>query len=316
MNTNATQTQQKTETTNPWAVQTPFLTDAFNQAKGALGNAYTGDRVAQFTPDQLATFRRMVGAGNSPTGENIGATAGTLMNGGATATTGALSRLGAFAPTGGTQSNIDAANAYADAAANPAAVDAALRDARRQVSEQALPQVARSAALTGNAMSSKRAITEGLIERGLAEKGADVSATMRQDAFDKGLQLAEGGRQFDNNALLDAMKSQGSLGANAAASGMSGADTSVDAMGKLFALAQQGGAGEQAATQAGLDNSIGKSDSVWDNLMKYYGIVGGNNWGGTTTGNAKTETAPGLWQTIGGLMGAGGALLGGFRGGR
>jgi hypothetical protein len=254
----------------------------------------------------------MVGAGNSPAGENIGTTADTLMNGGANAATGALRRLGAFTPTGGTQSNIDAANSYADAAANPAAVDAAMRDARRQVSEQALPQVARSAALTGNSMSSKNAITQGIIERGLAEKGADVAATMRQDAFDKGLQLAEGGRQFDNSSILDALKSQGSLGASTAASGMAGADTSVDTLGKLFSLAQQGGAGEQAANQANLDNSIGKSDSTWDNLMKYYGIVGGNNWGGTTTGNGTTTSTPSIWQTVGGLMSAGGNIAGAF----
>lgn len=313
MNTSSTQTKTENTQTNPWAVQTPFLTNAFNQAQTQLGSSYKGDTVAQFTPDQLATFQKMVGAGSSPLGQNVGATADTLMGSGTNAATGALTRLGAFNPTGGTASNIDAANAYADAAASPAAVDAAMRDARRQVSEQALPQIARTSSLTGNAMSSKRAISEGIIERGLAEKAADTSAAMRQDAFKSGLTLAEGGRQYDNSAILDAMKAQGTLGGGLAESGVNAAGGSVDTMGKLFALASAGGAGERDAAQAALDNQMGKSASAWDDLMKYYGIVGGNNWGSTSNGTSTATKTPSIWETVGGLMSAGGSLMKGFK---
>ncbi len=309
MSSGSTTETKQNQTNNPWAVQIPYLTDAFSKAQGQVNSGYTGDRVAQFTPDQLATFQRMVGAGNNPAAQNIGATSDQLMTGGANATTGALSRLGAFNPAGGTQSNIDAANSYADAAVSPGAIDAVMRDARRSVSEGALPQIARNSAVTGNTMSSRRAISEGLVERGLAEKTADVSAGMRSDAFGKGLSLAEGGRQFDNNAMLDALKASGSIGAGASEAGISGANSGVDTLGKLFQLATAGGAGQQAATQAGYDNSIAKSGSVWDDLAKYYGIVGGNNWGGTQSGTGTSTKNPSIWEIAGGLMSAGGSLL-------
>jgi hypothetical protein len=313
MSGSSTQTQQQNSTTNPWAVQTPYLTDAFAKAQGASNSSYSGDRVAQFTPDQLATFQRMIGAGNSPLGQSAGTTAGTLM-GGANAAEGAWQRLGSFIPQGGTDSNIAAANSYADAAVSPSAIDAVMRDARRSVSEGALPQIARASAVSGNALSSKRQIAEGIVERGLADKTADVSATMRSDAFNKGLTLAEGSRQFDNTAMLDALKSGGSLGISSASSGIQGAGSSVDTLGKLFELANTGGAGMQAANQASLDNNIAKSDSVWDNLARYYGIVGANNWGGTSSGTATTTKTPSAWEVIGGLMSAGGSLMGGAKG--
>jgi hypothetical protein len=310
---NTSSTTKSESTTNPWGPQAGALTNAFGKAGSLVDNSYTGDRVAQFTPDQLSTFQKMVGYGNtSGAAGSLDATGNTLTGAGTGALTGALTKLGAFNPTGGTDSNIASANAYADAAASPAAVDAAMRDARRQVSEQALPQIARNAAATGNAMSSRRGISEGIIERGLAEKGADVSAGLRQHGFDTGLSLAEQGRQFDNNAMLDALKSGGTLGAGAAAAGTGALTGGVDTAGKLFTLAGAGGAGEQASGQAALDNNIGKSDSAWDNLLKYYGVVGSQNWGGTTSGTQ--EKQPSIWETIGGLMSAGGSLAKGFKG--
>lgn len=316
MNTNSTTKKDETATVNPWAPQASGLTFAFDQAKGALGDAYKGDTTAQFNPDQLATFRRMLGFSNSSPIPGQTASAGTDLTGaGVGATTGALSRLGAFSPTGGTSSNIDAANAYADAAASPAAVDAAMRDARRQVTEQTLPGITQNAALTGNNMSSRTAIAEGIVNRGLAEKAADVSANMRAGAFNTGLGLAENSRQFDNNAVLDALKSRGSLGSTAAGQGLDALGNSIGQQGSLFDLANSGGAGLQASDQAKLDNDMGKSNSVWDNLMKYYGIVGSQNWGGTTQSSGTMTKEPSIWETIGGLMSAGGSLAKGFKNG-
>lgn len=317
MSGSSTQTQNQSSVTNPWAVQTPYLTDAFAKAQGQSNNAYTGDRVAQFTPDQLATFNRMLGYANNSTAPGAATNAGTALTGaGVNAATGALSQLGAFTPQGGTASNIDAANAYADAAASPAAVDAAMRDARRQVYEQALPGIDASSAATGNNMSSRSDMSKAIIERGLAEKAADVSATMRQNAFNNGLNLAQNSSQFNNTAILDALKSAGSLGTGAVGTGVGATGAGIDQQGNLFNLANQAGAGQQAAGQASLDNSIGKSDSAWDNLMKYYGIVGGNNWGGTTQGYGTTQSTPSAWQVIGGLLSAGGNAAKMFMGGK
>jgi hypothetical protein len=306
MNTSSTQ---KTDQTNaPSAFQQSYLTDAFNKAQGQSNNAYTGDRVAQFNPDQLNTFRQMLGYANSSGVPGQTAAAGADLTGvGTNAISGAIGRLNGFTPQGGTASNIAAANEYANAAASPEAVQAAMRDATRQVSEQALPQIARQSANSGNAMSSRRAISEGIVQRGLADKTADTSATMRANAFQNGLNLAEQNSQATNNSMLDAIKSAGAMGGSAATTGLGALDSSVNQQGRLFDLAQQGGAGQQAAGQAAIDNKTQMSDAAWDNLMKYYGIVGSQQWGGTQSGT--TTSTPSIWQIAGGLMSSAGSLM-------
>jgi hypothetical protein len=324
--TSSNQSENQTTTQNPWGLQANYLTDAFSKAQGALGTAYNGDRVAQFNPAQLATFNAMLGYGNNSVAPGAATGAGTALTGaGSSAATGALARLGAFSPTGTTQSNIDAANSYADAAASPAAVDAAMRDARRQVYEGALPGIDASSAATGNNMSSRSDMSKAIIERGLADKTADVSSTLRQTAFNNGLNLAQNQSQFNDNAILDALKSSGALGTSAVGAGTGALGAGTDIQGKLFDLANAGGAGLQAADQSGINNDISKSDATWDNLAKYFGIVGGSNWGGSTsstgsssnsgtmnstgTMNGTTESTPSIWQVIGGLMSAGGSLM-------
>lgn len=302
----------KTENTNqnygansssaPWQLQVPYLSKAFQTASGQLdqgtGNVYGGDINAQFTPEQLATFRNMIGAGGA---------AGTLATNGAGSISGAANALENYTPQGGVDSNIHAAGQYADNPFMSGMVDAAMRDARRSVSEDVLPGIDRGAALTGNLDSSTRGISHGIVERGLADKTADVSAGLRGDAFNRGLSLAEQGRQFDNSSVLQALQQRGSLGATA----LSGA-------GSLFDMGSQGGAGVQQAAQAALDNARAKaeyaSDRPSDLLARYFGIVGGSGYGGTQTSNGfqngtkltngKEEKEASPAAVIGGLLGA------------
>jgi hypothetical protein len=308
MDTRSTQTTQ--QSSQPWSVQQPYLTQAFSQASGNLSDAYNnkydGQQVAQFTPDQLATFKKMVGYGGNTTGADTSSTVGAN-----TATTGynalsdALSGLKSYTPTGGTGSNIEAAMAYANNPATDGMIDATMRDARRSVSEQALPQIARSSATSGNTMSSRRAISEGLVERGLADKTADVSANIRGQQFDNGLKLAENGRQFDNNAVMDALKASASAGGSAIGTGINGIGAGLDQYKGLFDIANSGGAGQQASGQAAIDNAKGMAEYGTDRnakaLQDFFGIIGANNWGGTQQG---TQTSnPSTWSTIGSGMG-------------
>lgn len=319
MNSRSTQTTDSTQSSTPWSVQQPYLTQAWQQASNNLNtsnqNTYKGEQIAQFTPEQLANYRNMAGYNSSAptTTANVGT---QLATGGANAITQAMGNLQGFTPSGGPQSNIDAAKAYANGLDISGAVDASMRDARRAVSEEALPQIARSSAMTGNQFSNKRAISEGIVERGLAEKTADVSSQLRNDAYQKGLSLAEGGRQFDNNALLDAMKSAGALGNNAAGTGVNALGNSITQQGGLFDIINQGGAGLRDANQAGLDNERAKAEygtgSAWDNLNNFWNIVGSNSWGGTQTGQQTQTSTPSFWNVVGGLMGAGGSLAGAF----
>ena len=360
-------TSRQSETTNqtqnqrPLAEQMPFLMDAWRTASNTFQNrpdAYSGPMLAGLTPEQLGTFRDMynfAGSSGAPaysqntatgaagTAGQLGAAgAGMLSSGQAIGDRGAAGllstagRLGSFSPTGGVGSNIDAAGRYADNPYLSGQVDATMRDARRQVSEQALPQVARNAAMTGNIGSSKRGIAEGILERGLAEKTADVSAGLRGDAYARGLALSEQGRQFDNSAMMDALKSSGALygaGANvgtartAAGTDLSRAALSASSLGLdannqalaqqvgLLGLANQAGAGMQAGNQLDIDNARAMSEyglgQDWDNLARYYSIVGSNNWGGTrqTNGTTTTESTPSPMNTLAGI---GGSLTGLF----
>jgi hypothetical protein len=290
----------------PWQVQIPYLTEAFKAASGNLdhsnANTYAGPQVAQFTPEQLAIFKSMTGYGGNSTGADTSSSVGvTTANAGSNALVDALKGLNGFSPTGGTDSNIAAATAYANNPATDGMIDAAMRDARRSVSEGALPQIARNSAATGNTMSSRRAISEGIVERGLADKTADTSANIRGTQFNNGLALAESARKSDNSAILDALKSSAAAGGSAVGTGVGAIGSGITQQGGLFDLANAGGAGQQAATQTGIDNAKGTAEyantQAAQNLKNFFDIVGGKFGGSTTTSSNGVQSDTGSQAT-------------------
>lgn len=312
-----TQNTSSTSDVKPWEPQKQELLKAFgyadsayNKASGAQGPT---DFVSQFTPDQLATFNKMIGYSGDPT-----ATAGNNLSvAGSNAAAGGLGALAGFNPADPTQQNIANATAYANNPAVDGMIDSAMRDARRSVSEQVLPGIAQNAALTGNTNNSRRALAEGVVERGLADATADTSANIRGQMFQNGLNLAQSDNQFNTSAVLDAMKARVSGGNEAAVAGAGTAGQAVQNQGALFDINNQGGAGQQAAGQANLDNQLAQyqfnTTSPFDALNQYYGIIGANNWGGKTnstgTGTSVQTSTPSAWQVAGGMMGAAGSLL-------
>lgn len=317
MTTSSTNTTSQQQTA-PWQVQQPYLQQAFGQAQTNLGNAnanqYNGEQVAQFTPDQLALFKQMQGFGGNSTGANTSTNVGiNTANAGSSALNDALAGLKGYTPGGGTQSNIDAATAYANNPATDGMIDAAMRDARRSVSEQALPQVARSAAVGGNAMSSRRAISEGLVERGLAEKTADVSSTIRGQQFDNGLKMAEAGRQSDNSNSLQALISQMTGGGSAVNSGVNAIGSGIQQQGGLFDIANAGAGGGQQNTQNQIDNEKAKAEygsgMSSKALQDFFSIIGSNQWGGTSNGTQTQTSTPSLWSTVGSGLGLASSLF-------
>lgn len=313
---NTTSTKTSDTSTSPWSVQAPYLSQAFTDAKGtqdaANANTYTGQQVAQFTPDQLATFQKMIGYGGSTAGADTSQAVGTnTANLGYNALSEAFKGLQGFTPGGGTQSNIDAATAYANNPATDGMIDAAMRDSRRSVSEQVLPQLARSNAINGNTMSNRNAISQGIVERGLADKTADVSANIRGQQFQQGLQLAEQNSQSNNNLILDALKSAASAGGSAIGTGVNAIGSGIDQMKGLFDIANQGGAGQQSAIQAAIEDEKGQmeyaNDEAWKNLQNYFGVVGAANWGGQS--NTKETSTPSTWSTIASGLGMAHAFM-------
>jgi hypothetical protein len=308
-----------TQKSEPWAVQAPYLAQAFEKAQGALGQAQGApkptDFVAQFNPQQLQTFQQMLNyaGANSGLPQTSAQVGQGLATSGLNATQGALSGLQGYTPQGGTATNITAAQQYADNPAISGMVDAAMRDSVRTAREQTLPANTRAAALSGNLNSSRRAIAEGLVERGLAEKAADISSNLRGQAYQQGLGLAEQGRQFDNQSALSALMQQGALGTSAASQGVGALGSAITQQGGLFDIAQAGGLGLQAGEQAKLDNQLQQynfaTNSPFDALKNFMSIVGSNNWGQSSQGTSTTSSTPGIGSTIGGIMGGIGALL-------
>src|SRR5262249_10572730 len=156
-----------TTQTTPWAPQSGALQNAFSQAGTALGKsqnmALPTDFVAQFSPDQLAAYKSMVGYGSNNQIPGQEAAAGTgMFNTGGGAGSDALANLNGFNPYGvNTPQNVmEAALGYASGANQyiPDAVANAMLPAMQQVRDVTLPGMEADAAGSGNINSSRTGI--------------------------------------------------------------------------------------------------------------------------------------------------------------
>lgn len=312
-----TATSSQTQTTTPWAMQTPYLSQAFQGAQTALNEAQGAkaptDYTAQFTPQQLDAFQQMLNYGLSPSSSAAaaGAAGSQLTGAGTSAATGGLNTLSGINPASETANNITAANQYVAGQDIPSLVNAAMLDARRQANEQTLPSLARQAAGSGNINSSRTAIAQGIVDRGLAERAGALSAQLRGDAYDKGLAL---GQQSNNNALQAAM-ARVSGGNATAGTGLSAGNSAINQQTGLFNIANNAIANQYNAAQAPLTNEAQQYQAAINDpfaaLVNYYNIIGNRPWGSSTvaSGTATSEKTPsGLSSLIGGI-GAIGSLI-------
>jgi hypothetical protein len=313
-----TTTTNQTATQNPWAAQIPYLNQAFGGASNALNQSQGAQDpngfVAQFTPQQLAAFGQMFNTGMAPGTSGAATAAGNnLLGTGANAASGGLFQLGQYNAGNASDAILNDAQKFANNPAHQGMVDAAMLDARRQVSEQALPQVARNAAATGNVNSSRRAIREGILERGLAETGAGISANLRGNAWNTGVGV---GQQNQQNALQAAMaRVQG--GNQAVGAGVNAGTGAVQQQSGLYDIANRGIAGQQAGAQAGLDDQMKSwefgTNSPFAGLNNFYNIVGNKSWGGTTntmgTSTSTGTSTPSTMAQIGAGVGMFGSLF-------
>jgi hypothetical protein len=317
MSSDTKQQEQTQSTVTPWAPQAGALTTAFNGALDAYGKASSAtaptDFISQFTPEQLANFRAAIGYGGNSAIPNATASAGSaLSTAGVGATQGALSGLGSFDPNATTNpaALVEAANKYVAGQDIDAQVNNSMLNARQTARDVTLPGIDQDTALSGNTNSSRRAIREGMVDRGLAEQATDLGASLRSGAFKDGLSLASGTALGANAQQLGALSAGANAGTNAASTGINAGSMSIDDQNKLFGISAEGGAGLQSSQQALLDNIIAQykqqTSGVYDPLAGLMGVVGSQNWGGTTDGSGTKTSTPSAWQVIGGLLGAGG----------
>jgi hypothetical protein len=322
-------------TQNPWAVQAPFLTQAFNAASGALGTANNAPApsgfVSQFTPDQLSAFNAMLryGTDNGAIPASSAAAGGALTGAGANAVGAGLYGLANFQPTSASDI-VSNTNTFADNPYISQMIDAATRDARRAVSENALPALERNAALSGNTNSSRTGIAEGVINRGLADTVADTSANIRGQAYNTGLNAAQNLAALAQSGKLSALTGLVGGGTGAVGTGVGANTGAVGQAGGLFDIANAGIGGQQQASQAAINDALARYQfgvsSPFAPLNNYWNIIGANNWGGSTSGtttqagtntnmgtgtsNASITNNPSIVGDISTLLGMGGAFAG------
>lgn len=318
MSTESKKTTTTDSSTAPWAPQAGALTSAFNDAQNAYNKASTAvaptNFTAQFTPEQLSTFQSMLGYtnGNTIPGQNA-ATGGALSGSGTNATTQGLTGLLNFNPSAATDPStlVAAAKQYVDGQNIDGQVNDAMLNARQTARDVTLPGITQNAALNGDTNNSRTGIAQGLVERGLAEQADNLGATLRNSAFENGLALASGNANTGNAQRLGALSSASGTGVNAANSGVAANSGSIGDQSNLFGLANTAGSGLQASQQAYLDNMLKQYQALvsapYDATNGLMGIIGANNWGSNTVGTGTQTSDPSIWETVGGLLGAGGS---------
>lgn len=322
----------QTVDTGPWKVQAPFLQDTFGQAQDLYNTTkaqpgYQGDFYAGLTDQQKGLIDQGInyyGGLATDRANTLYGIATNSLNTGQTGATNAINGLGDFQNSDRIGQILDAANRTANNPYISDMVKASMSDANRQAAESTIPNLYRDAAAGSNLNSSRTALAQGVVERGLAQRAADISANMRGNAYSQGLGI---GVQ-DNAQMLQSLLGQGQLGNTMSALGLNANNLATNqldsATGKGLGLATM----YQQNNQLGLDNDFAKfkyaEDRPYDLLSRYYGIIGANNWGQngvTQTVGSSTpsgaQIAGSIISTIGSLFGGGGMFgSGGFFGGK
>lgn len=317
----AKQKTNSTTKTDPWGPQSGYLQDIFSKAQQTYndtsGKQYTGDQLAAFNPQQINSFNNMVDYANtSPVSQLLFGQGANLSGMGQSALGSGFQGLQDFRPND-TMGTIADASLYADNPFISNMVDAATRDARRSTYEQAIPGVERNAAISGNTNSSRTGAKEAVLQRGYGDLRGDVSSQLRGNAYQQGITAAQNQRSQELQRLMGLT----GTGLQTALGGSGSLNDSLAAMSQLFGLGNKGGAGLQASDQQALSNEIAKNafaqDQAWAPLMNYFGLIGANNWGGTsktkgitngtqsTTGTSTASPA----AVAGGLLTSVGSLI-------
>ncbi|OWK31785.1 hypothetical protein [Sphingomonas mucosissima] len=304
-----TKTNEKFDT-GPSSFQAPYLSEAFTSAKDIYNSSksspyYQGETYAGMSPAAKAALDKLK-AYASGQGLDTAAALGNLGSQMSAYGAKAGSTLDQFAKMAGqdpTQANITAATAYANNPALQGMIDANARDVTRNLSEDILPGIDRAASATGNINSSRAGVASGIAQRGAADRIADISATLRGNAYDRGLSLAQGDRATNLSALGQAASSYGNL----ASFGVDALGRSTDAAYGAYGAIQGADAAEQGDRQGKLTADFtkwqGEDTRAMDLLGRYASVVAGNQWGqsGTSSGTTKAKQSGSI---LGQLVGA------------
>lgn len=286
----------------PSSWQKPYLDSAFSQAQTAYNTQagtpyYQGDTYAGMSAEAKAALDAMRGyaTGTGLTSANQMSQIGTNLAGYATQSGGLIDKYLQG-------SNADAITAeagkYADNPYIQSQIDAAAGDVRRNLTEDILPAIDRNASAGGGINSSRAGIASGIAQRGAADRIANIGANIRSQAWSQGLDMARDSAE----ANLTAANAFGALGSQGIDALRAGADAGYGAFDRINASNTLDQADRQGYLDEDFEQWQGEDQRAWDLLNRYYGIVGGNQWGqsGTSSSTSKTKQSGGiLGQVVG-----------------
>lgn len=258
---------QQTTVSEPWKEVQPYLKYLFKQGKGAqqalAGSEMPNQLSAGPTQNQLNAQQSQLQLANNLAGQNPNTL--TALNQGLTA--------------------MDLENnPYFSGAVN-AAINPMIRNFERVTS----PQIALNALHNSGYGSSRQGIAEGIALSDLNQQIGDVSSSMANEAYQKGMDT-----MIRSLALTP---------------------TAFQSMMMPSALQENVGAQERAWEQQQLTDALTKwnfdRSKEMDSLMQYAQLLQGN-FGGTATTNASSQVDSGGGSTLGGLIGLGTAIGGLF----
>jgi hypothetical protein len=314
--------QSGTSTTNPWDVQAPYLSQAFSGANTALGQAGNAaiptNFTAQYSPEQVNAFNQMLGygTGNQAIPNSSAAAGAQTSAAGANGISAGLGGLASFMPQGGAANNIANGLAYAGNVPVSALTQAAMQSANDEAKYITQPGINANAAADGSINSSRTAIQQGLLQKGLAQSAANTAAGIESNAYNTGAGLSEQNSEAQNSNILSKLLGLTQGGASAVNSGTVANSGAVNNAGGLFNIANMGITGGYNAAQAPLTNQsqqfTANTNDPFAALNNFYNIIGSHNWGSnqasqssgtsTTNYNPSTLSQVGAWTNLVGSL--------------
>jgi hypothetical protein len=217
--------------------------------------------------------------------------------------------------------DIAGGQAYAAGQDIPGQVRAAMLPGVQTARDVTLPGMASSEAASGNTNNTRGVnaaggggIASGLVQRGLAEQGTGLAAELQGQYTNTGANLAANANWQNNQALLSGYLGGGNLGNTTAGTGLGALNQSIGNTGQMYGIQAQGGSGLQTGQQQLLQNLLQGynfgQNSPFTAPQNFWNMIGSGNWGQTSNTQGTATMTPSLLNQIGGMVAAGGSLLG------
>jgi hypothetical protein len=315
----------------PTVTEDAVAKEAFNIAKPGLqlGTNLGMDLANQFFANPAYSGQRVAGLNNFQTGSanNLGGFAGQFTPAAQGAAAGlGFSNIGAGANFGSnaqgifnqfsgdpTQQILGAAGQYANNPYVDGLINASSRDVVRNLYENDLTGAGLRATGTGNTNSTRAGVESAILQRGAADRLADMSSNIRSQFFGQGLGMAQ--NQYNQNLSNMLQANQGLM--QAGQFGMDALGGAQNFANTGFNQGQAAGGVFQGQNQAELDASRSQFDEGLQNRLAVLANLQGNTQSGqgfkSVAGVTPGATSPSAASQIGTLAMAGAKLFSDIR---